>query len=133
MKKILLGLFVLGLSYTASSQINITESNKGRFGYKHVDQVLDEENGTMSLNCYDPGFSNCQIILPMVVDDGLVFTNDQYISLGELVYDKITNGSNSGRIVFETNYLVSFSYSEQNDRLIYNIYSLAQAQELGLI
>lgn len=130
MKKIILSCFVVVAAlkcYSSTNTIVVTESKKGIFGYRNV----DETHGTYGseLNCANPGFKGCAWKKKPAAF-GYNLTEDDLAAIDKKVMATITEEKMSGQFTYGE-YLVVFNLNNDAETLTYTIYNREEATKYG--
>ncbi len=139
MKKIIFLGCLLTCSFFSKANIIITKKDGGLFGNKSVSETQAE--GMHTLTCTDPGRTRCKATLGLVVItvgtqqlDEFILTSDELDVIDLTIENLVANERReSGHFIFDNKCFVNYTYDTENDCLIYNVYSIQEAQSLNLI
>ena len=120
------------VTFSSFAVIDVTKKNRGLFGYKQVVETVAE--GKHTLSCFDPGRMKCKSSLgSYVVDENITLTEAEFNIIDHRVEELVSDGSSSGRFVFDNKCFVVYSYCETSYHLKFSIYSMEEARDNGLI
>jgi hypothetical protein len=136
MKTTLFTLLLVSASYAARAELIVIKENGGLFGYKSIQETVDDTGHT--LLCQDPGKTRCKAQLLDVVPTGGTYTpraltEAELEAIDRLVMDAVGERQANGRFVYNEKCLIVFTYNADADRLVYTIYSMEEAIALDLI
>lgn len=126
---ILFGILFLTAN-TSFAWIKIEKYNGGFFGYKHVNE--SSTGGNSMLACADPGRKRCAWAHSAPISD-IIINEYQLNDIDEKVNAGILNEVLESSFYYDTNFYVHYSYDPFTDLLKYEIYTLTEAHDLGLI
>ena len=134
MRKSLLVVFLLSCSVFSFAEggVEVTKENRGLFGYKTVTEVFGE--GRHTLSCFDPGRTRCRTNMGIVVvDETLTLTEAEFVLIDTKVEELVKEDNLTGLFVFDSKCVIVYAYNADTDRLVYTMYSIAEAEDLNLI
>lgn len=116
----------LGFSWT-----KILKENGGFFGYKTVSYSVTGPNSILA--CSDPGKTNCSISNAIIQTDtiGNIISDDLINEIDNAITDKLSQENLEGSFTY-LSYFIKFQYNIEQNKLEYIIYTLAEANELGI-
>ena len=131
MKKILIAIALVGISYSGYSEVTILKNGRGLLGrwYKYV----EENDGIVS--CSDPGFTRCKPLLTALVFSGdpTPLTETDFDTIDDYVSNAVTASNSNGTLIYNSEYYITYNYNVVTDQLVIRILSITEAQEQNLI
>ena len=132
-KSLLLGIALTLFSFSGFSWTKIIKENGGFLGYKTVTESTSGPNTILA--CTDPGRTKCKgnSMGVLIESGGEIVALGDYDAIEEEVMRLLTDENTSGSFYVGTTLYVTYSYNADAGRLVMEIYSLYEAQTLGLI
>ena len=115
------------------AKVTYFRDHGGLFGYKYV-TTTKGSNGDIHVDCTEPGMTRCRpAFMDAVTPGGPILTEEIFDSIDAAVNTAINSGNLNGQLIFNSTFFVTYTYDAATDQLIVNIYSIAEAQALGLL
>ena len=135
MKKVLtLCLLVAGLTQlTAKEKPIYHKSGGGLFGYKFVTTTNWPELGKTVVACSDPGLTRCRAAAAITLSDGSSLEPETLEQIDRAVTAQLTPEHTSGSLIYGERYYIRYAYDIDRDDLAFQVYTIAEAREEGLI
>jgi hypothetical protein len=136
MKKIIT--ICLLLAGMASARAGTTpifhKSNGGWFGYKYVTTTTWPDEGITVVACSDPGVTRCKMAAAAIaMPHGPDLTAEHVEGIERAIAGVLTAENTSGTLIYGENFFVTFNYNIEEDDLMFTVYCIQEATELGLI
>ncbi len=96
----------------------------------------DMNNGDTFMFCSGPGVTKCKPQALLVVSDDETryeINDEKFEAIDELILSDIKIGRNRGRFIFDNSIVIVYKYNEDLDEMSSVIYTIKEAQKLGLI
>lgn len=101
------------------------------------DWVEETNNGLgdITVVCKEPGFIKCKAQPADFVFQGnpSPLTDESYDAIESYIYDRTTSDDFNGRFIYNGEYYITYVYDSSADRMTMDIYSIEEAQDLGLL
>lgn len=135
MKKVLtICLLLTGMTQLSAKEKPIYhKSGGGLFGYKFVTTTNWPDLGITVVACSDPGLTRCRASYAITMPDGSTLTPETLESIDRTVTSLLTPENTSGSVIVNEAYYVKYRYKIDEDDLAFQVYTLDEAREEGLI
>lgn len=131
MRKIIMAIMLIGISYSGYSEVTIIKTKGGLFGrwFRYV----EENDGVLS--CKDPGFTRCKAMFPTnrFAGNPTQLLDSDFDAIDNYIEGAVTATNTSGVFIYNSEYYITYNYNESNDQLIIHVFSIIEAQNLNLI
>lgn len=131
-------LFVIGslllITSQAFSYVIVKKDRWRLFGYKQVHQT-NGNDGSITLLCNDGGWTRCAPVARVINndDDKTEISVETMEKIDEVVMKSVTEDNTTGKLIFDNAFFVTYEYNVHQDKLVYIIYTLAEAKKKGIL
>lgn len=134
-KKTILFCIALFSGMAMNATVFVTQSHGNWWGFRYVMETYD--NANYMLSCRGYGWLKCKFhVLNPEIRSQAGFgnlTDESLDIIDATVIKSVTETNTSGKFVYNSEFVVKYSYDKDADKLDYTIYSWAEAKAAGLL